>query len=527
MDELERLRQRVRKLEAREEARRRAEPPTLDSLSASIEKLAEGQQRLEQLVLNSLGRDTEGNRARPPPGSAELAQSIATMEKHGMSPEQVENAKRIFDLYDRDASGTMDAEELMDVLRFLGQNPTTDQVEKQIKELDPWLVNEISLNEFLNIYANVVIADDHVAEVSPVFHADDSETTLQRTSPKRFVDKTVAREQVNITEISEYGVFALMRWVHHDDDKVGGDVTGPEVPFIRRAARILVLRRDSEYIFYFSIFLSAISSGLNTYESLAKLDIVQALGAFTMAMFTVEVVMKFLAEAQSCASIGSYFGHFWNSFDFFVLVAIGVLTPILEGQKGVAALRCLRILRLARALRILRAAKVLPKLMLVLETLISSITSVAYIGMFMFLVSYIFAIVAVTVFGKSAFVAADALVICLFQWDAEVRWCACCSARRPISLWGPRFGHAHTVSHRHPRRLDGYHVLQHVRVRQVGRLYVRRRRKHNGLHSGILWDHESFVFHTVRHLPVTFTSCKHIPRAVLAVDPYVRQRVPT
>jgi hypothetical protein len=36
--------------------------------------------------------------------------------------------------------------------------------------------------------------------------------------------------------------------------------------------------------------------------------------------------------------------------------------------------------------------------------------------MFMFLVSYIFAIVAVTVFGKSAFVAADALVICLFQW---------------------------------------------------------------------------------------------------------------
>jgi hypothetical protein len=120
-----------------------------------------------------------------------------------------------------------------------------------------------------------------------------------------------------------------------------------------------------------------------------------------MIMFAVEVVLKLLAEAQSCASIGNYFSHFWNSFDFLVLVAIGVLTPVFESQKGVVALRCLRILRLARALRILRAAKVLPKLMLVLETLISSITSVAYIGLFMLLVSYIFAIVAVTVFGKS------------------------------------------------------------------------------------------------------------------------------
>lgn len=41
MDELERLRLRVAELEQKEEARRNVEPPTLESLSASIETLAE------------------------------------------------------------------------------------------------------------------------------------------------------------------------------------------------------------------------------------------------------------------------------------------------------------------------------------------------------------------------------------------------------------------------------------------------------------------------------------------------------
>jgi hypothetical protein len=151
-----------------------------------------------------------------------------------------------------------------------------------------------------------------------------------------------------VLSISEYGVYALMRWVHYDDDEIGGDVTGPMVPFYRRVCRIIVLRRDSEYAFYLSIWLSAVSSGLNTYDNLVNLPIVKALGVFTMVIFAIEVGFKFLSETQSCAAVKGYFAHFWNSFDFFVLVSIGVMTPVLEGQEGVTALRCLRILRLVR-----------------------------------------------------------------------------------------------------------------------------------------------------------------------------------
>ena len=195
--EVERLRLRVLELEERERGREQADPPTMGSLSASIGKLAESQQRLEELVLSSLGKDSDGNRA-PPPGSAELATAMATMEQHGMTQEQVDNAKQIFELYDKDSSGTMDADELIEVLRFLGQNPSQESVDQMISEVDLWLVNEISLNEFLNIYAGIVTLESEGeagAEISPTFLADDSD------SPKVFIDKTTEREEVNLATI--------------------------------------------------------------------------------------------------------------------------------------------------------------------------------------------------------------------------------------------------------------------------------------------------------------------------------------
>lgn len=54
-----------------------------------------------------------------------------------------------------------------------------------------------------------------------------------------------------------------------------------------------------------------------------------------------------------------------------------------------------------RALRIVRAAKVAPKLALVLESLIKSISSVAYIFIFTVLNTYLFAIVGCTIFKKN------------------------------------------------------------------------------------------------------------------------------
>jgi hypothetical protein len=192
------------------------------------------------------------------------------------------------------------------------------------------------------------------------------------------------------------------RWVHHDGLALNGDVTGPGVPWYRRYARKLVLRKDTEVFFYSCIAISAAVDGMLTYPSLLESDVVGYIGHFTLMVFGLEVSMKFVSETGSYDSTRGYFDDTWNAFDMLMLSTILVLAPIAEAQEGQAAARCMRVLRLIRACRIFRAAKVTPKLSLVMETLIKSMASVSYIFGFMVLLSYLFAIVAVTLFVRIA-----------------------------------------------------------------------------------------------------------------------------
>ena len=418
--ELGALRSRVAELEG-DRQRLLDAPPTIESLATSIEmlvagqaQLVAGQSKVEEMMLQSMGKDASGHRAAPTE-SLELASTIKAMEEHGLTTFQVDQAHTMFELYDLDGSGCLDPAELLEILRALGTHPTKERVAELIREEDRSENGTVTLNEFFHVYEKLAVPLDGVT-----------------------VDGVHDTQGLNLKAISDYGIYAMMRWVHHDDDEINGDVTGPLVPVFRRKCRSFVLRRDAEYIFYIAIWLSAVSSGLNTYDEFVQLTWVEGLADVTMIIFgkkthllrhftlkriilprqardkhrenskkrcvfltAFEVFVKFMCETQSCGAVLGFFGNFWNGFDFFLLVSIGVMTPLLKDQDGPTALRCLRILRLVRSLRILRAAKILPKLMLVLETLIASITSVGYIVLFMLLTSYIFAIVAVTLFGKN------------------------------------------------------------------------------------------------------------------------------
>ena len=356
--------------------------------------LEEIDERLEEKLVEFLGE--KGTRA--PEGAKDLADTIGDMEGHGMSDAHVQEARDIFDLYDSDCSGTIDAKEMMDVLRMLGEDPTEEEVIALIAEVDENENGDLTLNEFLQIFSRVNYEEEleeHEAEIEAA-HAG-AKMVEERKKQKRKKKSKPHR----IDEISFYGVQALMRWISEDGDKVGGDVTGPEVPAYRRMARLTILRRDVETVFYMCILLSAINSGLQTYPDLEFTAVVVWLGRFTNVMFVVEVFIKLIAETGSCGALMGFFSDAWNLFDVAVLCALVVLTPLATGAGGMGAVRVLRILRLLRALRILRAAKVFPQLTLVLETLIRSFTSVIYVLSFMLLISYIFAIVAVTIFGAN------------------------------------------------------------------------------------------------------------------------------
>eukprot|EP01043_Picozoa_sp_COSAG02_P002249 COSAG02_NODE_51_length_44689_cov_29.477361_21_plen_556_part_00 len=358
---------------------------TLASLAAKLEsmssKMDEQTERFEARIEELLGKD--GARG-PPPSAVPLAETLYEMEGVGMTEDQVREAKELFDLYDEDASGTIDADELINVLRLLGENPSITEVDAMIKEVDKNQNGDLNLNEFLTVYYQTV---QKQAEESGI---DPSSSTTSAASDRR-----------KLADISFYGVGALMRWVKHDGHKVGGDVAGDAVPAVRRVARQMLISKPIESLFYFCIVLSAANSGLQTYPEYEHTNPVVYLGHFTNTMFAVECGIKLIADSSSLGCLCGFFKDPWNSFDIVVLTALLVLTPLTADGTGVGAVRVLRILRLLRALRVLRAARVFPQLTLVLETLIRSIASVFYILAFLTLVAYIFAIVGVTLFGQN------------------------------------------------------------------------------------------------------------------------------
>ena len=409
-------------------------------------------------------------------------------------------ARDVFDVYSG-SSGTIDEEQARQVLKYLGSVPTEQDLETQLSEADNG-DGELNLSEFLMLYARVLNT------VGSTGTDEDDEVDADPD------------ESVSIGTMSEYGVYALMRWVKHDKDEIAGDVIGPLVPKYRRVARAIVLRKDAELVFYLCILLSAISDGLVTYPEIADNPLVFTFSTLTISMYPLrlpgidtamcldvhpystdtsdtptdcwtcdmlterqrrflkprtcryffEVVLKVIAECQSAKSAADFFTDGWNTFDVVILTGLTALAPIAAMTDADLALRCMRVLRLIRALRIARAAKVAPGtakpqrlfctfllpaslmlfllcvfahagLSLVLESTLSSIISVAYIILFMFLSTYLFAIVGVTLFRGNDpfhFGSLGATMLTLFRIATLEDWCdVMYTAIYGCALWAP------------------------------------------------------------------------------------------
>jgi len=65
-----------------------------------------------------------------------------------LSREQRERLVKAFKYFDKDGTGTIDAKELIQVLRVMGHSPTTNETEELLQELDTDGNGELSLEEF-------------------------------------------------------------------------------------------------------------------------------------------------------------------------------------------------------------------------------------------------------------------------------------------------------------------------------------------------------------------------------------------
>ncbi|MEM7131796.1 MAG: ion transporter [Chloroflexota bacterium] len=138
------------------------------------------------------------------------------------------------------------------------------------------------------------------------------------------------------------------------------------------------------------IIMAGVTVGIETYAEFASQnqEILDGLERVILSVFVLEIIIKMAAEG---VRPWRYFTNPWNIFDFIIVSAS--LLPI-GGQY-------LAVLRLIRILRVFKLITAIPKLQIIVGALLRSIPSMGYISLLLLLLFYIYAVLAVFIFGTN------------------------------------------------------------------------------------------------------------------------------
>ncbi len=144
-----------------------------------------------------------------------------------------------------------------------------------------------------------------------------------------------------------------------------------------------------------TIIFAGVLVGIQTYERQIThiAHILDQLDFIILLIFTVEVFVKVFAEGTKPLN---YFKDPWNIFDFSIVAVcyLAFVTPDLDAS-------FIAVLRLARILRVFKLVTAIPKLQILVGALLRSIPSMGYVGVLLFLLFYIYAAMAVFVYGDN------------------------------------------------------------------------------------------------------------------------------
>ncbi|XP_066934222.1 uncharacterized protein [Clytia hemisphaerica] len=99
------------------------------------------------------------------------------MSFKGFTQEQVESFRQAFSVFDRENQGSITSNDLLIVMRNLGQNPTHAEIKEMIAEIDADGNDNIEFDEFITIMETKLrntIPDEHVLEAFHVFDRDNN-----------------------------------------------------------------------------------------------------------------------------------------------------------------------------------------------------------------------------------------------------------------------------------------------------------------------------------------------------------------
>ncbi|OAP57329.1 hypothetical protein AYL99_08067 [Fonsecaea erecta] len=111
----------------------------------------------------------------PPPSASKSKTTMTPVTHKHLSDEEIQAYKDVFALFDKDSSGTITAQELGEIMKSLGQNPSDSELQDMINEVDVDRSGSIDFDEFLQMMSTTVKAQDFAHETRAAFNVFDKD----------------------------------------------------------------------------------------------------------------------------------------------------------------------------------------------------------------------------------------------------------------------------------------------------------------------------------------------------------------
>lgn len=146
------------------------------------------------------------------------------------------------------------------------------------------------------------------------------------------------------------------------------------------------------YFIVIVIIIAGINVGMQTYSDHI---ILKTLDSIILVCFSIEIILKILAEGFQPWKYWTGHDWKWNNFDFTIVF---MSLPFWGGLFGTGSLALLRLVRLMRLGKLI---KKIPALQMIVQGLIGGLSSIGYILILLFLVHYLFGVVGFFLFNEN------------------------------------------------------------------------------------------------------------------------------
>ena len=143
-------------------------------------------------------------------------------EEEYITDEQRKDLQDVFDQFDKDKYGKISSRELETAMQSMGQNPTVEEIQEMMKEVDLDQDGKISFEEFMHLMTNNTKETETEDEVINAFRVFDKEGNgLISSAELKHIMMTIgdkmteeeADEMVNEADIDEDGMINYEEFV--------------------------------------------------------------------------------------------------------------------------------------------------------------------------------------------------------------------------------------------------------------------------------------------------------------------------